>query len=432
MFCFFDVTSGLTFIAALLLSSQGSPLSPKDCIVDKSGQTRIFSSLAEYQSTRDSFDVNQQGYRGNNVVFSFKTIDRLEKNSFISFGSESIIELSLDHKNINTLDVGAFLGLFCLETLNLSYNNISNISEGVFEGLPNLIKLDLSNNVLQTIPDNGLALYALKGIKILDLSNNQIRTLPRICFTPLAYLEILNLSFNKIKYLEASIFNGLTSLKTLLLNNNYLSTITPEDWEDLDNLGTLDLSKNYLTSFDMSYNFSFNNLRTLNLSGNFLTTINSLAMRKSLQKLNVLDISNNRWFCGDLPLLRHFLADTSVVIKDSGCVEARETFIPPLVFEEETTTTRSTTEANCAKKEETNLKISAQFEQLLAATTRLEKGSSRIESIVLYFFLFAVLILVLDIIIRVGGCRSVNRRCSSEERDYLDSGNIENLSLIRR
>lgn len=287
---------------------------PSICQLEEFPRTRNFSSLEEYQGSRISFNPHHYGYQGNVVTFTFEKLETIPKNSFISFGSEGIVELHLENKYIEKIDVGAFLGLDCLNDLNLNNNNLKDLPEGAFEGLDRLKNLLLRNNLLQSTPDGGMAFLHLRSLKILDLSRNRIKNLQKISFDSLQNLKVLNLGYNEIRIIEDTIFNSLTNLGFLLLNNNYLTTIHPERWENLEQLTVLNLADNFLISFDTGYNFSFANLTKLNLSGNFLKVLNGIEIKRSFLKLEDLDIGNNPWLCKDLNAFRSSLVGSNIVL----------------------------------------------------------------------------------------------------------------------
>lgn len=428
------ITFGLILISSLSSSlSQKSPPTTKICKTDNLKRIRTFSSLLEYQLTRDSFDVDERGYKGNIVAFNFETIENVAKNSFITYGSENIQKLILDHKGIKLLNVGSFRGLSCLQELNLAHNKIFNISEGVFDGLSNLRELDLSNNLLETVTDNGLAFYALKKLEILDLSKNQILFVPRISFVPLANLRLLNLSYNGLRRFDDDVFDGLESLEVLLLNGNRLATIKPEMWENVGNLSFLDLSVNHLPSFDTSYNFSFSNLKTLNLSNNFLTTLNVNAMKTYLPNLQVLDIDKNPWFCQDLADIRHALFGSHIILKEVSCKEENDTFILPVVTDKEQRAFTAEPKKYLINTDNRskNTNIPAQYDELLNVTQKLNQSLTHMKSLMIFFFILVLMVLVVVTILKANYCRRLFFR-SSEDTPYLDCATVENVRLIAR
>lgn len=280
---------------------------PTDCKVEEFPRTRTFSSLQEYQESRVSFNPHHFNYEGNVVAFSFDTLEEIPKNAFISFGSDSIVQLILERKHIKKIEIGAFLGLRCLNELDLRYNNLTEIMEGTFEGLSQLENLWLNNNLLESTPDSGMAFLHLVNLRQLHMANNRIKSLQKIAFDSLTNLELLDLSYNKIRVIEDTVFNSLVNLNTLLLNNNYLTKITPQNWENLAKLYSLNLADNFLTTFDVGYNFSFANLSQLDLSGNSLTQLDGAGMKLSFPYLRELNIQNNFWTCEHLNAFRSSL-----------------------------------------------------------------------------------------------------------------------------
>ncbi|CAH1115233.1 unnamed protein product [Psylliodes chrysocephalus] len=416
-------------------NSTASPSQIKTCFIEKTRRVRTFPTLVDYQGNHYSFDPRDPTYQGNIVNFSFTTIYNLSTNDFVSFGSDSIMEIDLHHKEIKSVGTGTFKGLFCLSKLDLSFNNLSMVTEGSFEGLENLKQLDLSHNQLVDIPDSGMAFLALKNIEVLDLSFNKIRSISKLSFMFLYNLEILNLGHNKIKTIDDRVFNYLTQLKELSLNDNLLVETFAEKWNGLENLTSLDLSDNYLTSFDTGNNYTFYNLKRLNLSGNSLQHFNVYWLRKNFPALVSLDLANNSWFCEDLESIKHGIIDLRITIpREVGCSEIKTTSV-------KTTTTQSTTAVPTRGAVQTSsqpqvnygVELLKQNGKIIESNKELVMAVDSLRTMVIIVFLVVIIGMVIGIGERAGCFKNLSQQVRGRSnRGYLDSNDIESVGLISR
>ncbi|XP_050511559.1 leucine-rich repeat-containing G-protein coupled receptor 5-like isoform X2 [Diabrotica virgifera virgifera] len=418
------------FVTQLAESVTSAMNETKECFEDKSAKIRTFSSLNEYQGNRASFDPRQPTYQGNIVNFSCNTIESLPKNSFISFGSNSIMKIDLHDKEISEIEPGAFSELFCLQELNLSHNNLTNLSEGSFEGLNSLVQLDLSFNSLQEIPDNGLTFIELKTLRVLDLSHNEIKSLNQLSFMTLDALEILRIGHNKIKTIDPRVFNYLGALKQLYLNDNSLVETSAEQWKGLTNLTDLDLSNNYLSSFDMTSNYSFAHIRNLNLSGNTLQYMNIFGIKQTFPNLLTLDLSNNNWFCQDLEVLKHGLHDSKIILPTPVDCTTESSTASTSVKTPKVEPVPNTQNNEIEKKYE---QILDQHKMLMDSNEQISAAVQDLRGIVIFLFIVIILCVVVEAGMRLGICRSwYYSLMGRTSRGYFDANDSESVGLIPR
>lgn len=170
-------------------------------------------------------------------------------------GCTSLTGLSLNNKNLNTLNLN---GCTALSTLDCSNNQLTT--------------LDVSSNL---------------NLTTLNCSNNQLSSLNTLNNNSLTNL---NCSNNQLTYLFVALNNALATLNCS--NNN----ITYLDFNNNANLTTLDCSYNSLSSISVNNNpiltsmdCSHNNLPVLTVNADTaLVTLNC-----SYNQLAVLDVSNN-------------------------------------------------------------------------------------------------------------------------------------------
>lgn len=405
----------------------------RQCKLDNSNKRVTFSSLLEFQANSLSFDPDQSTYQGNTVNFNFKSIDRLTKNSFLSFSSDSIVKIILNNKGIQAIDNGAFNGLFCLHYLELRRNNISSLTANIFNDLENLWLLDLSENAIRHI-SNGMIFQLLHKLKVLNLSKNVIINLNDYDFYNLTSLEILNLSYNKISIVPSDLFKSLNSLKELYLNNNNLIDIDPEKWTNLENLDELNLAGNFLTKFDPTYNFSFINLKILNVSHNSLNYLNVIALRKNLPKLEIIDINLNDWYCSDLNIIRHYLADSKItIVGDVNCSNTKvykrrsttedSSFIPGSITFSTVSTSKLQSARNSSKE------ILLQNYRILTTNNKIFESVQKLQNLLAYLCTIVVVFLLINIFMRTGVCHNLYSRMVDR---HVDAENDrERLILLR-
>ncbi|KAJ8927419.1 hypothetical protein NQ314_020089 [Rhamnusium bicolor] len=426
MYLFYPVHKLLCL--SLFLHFSPALSTPTQCALN--AKTVTFSSLVQFQGSSSSFNPSDPTYQGNVVDFNFASIDRLPRNSFISFDSDRIIKLTLNHKRIKTIEDGAFSGLFCLHYLELRHNNISSITEDVFQGLPNLQQLDLSENLFEHI--SSLIFRDLRNLVVLNLSKNNIRTINTLAFFNLTKLESLDLSFNKIRNIPSIVFNPLVSVKEIYLNNNYLGDIEPEKWTGLNNLELLNLADNNLYKFDPFYNFSFAGLKTLNLSGNLLTSLNVFNLRKNFAKLKLIDITENNWFCEDLEVINHELADSKIIQWGAvNCTVSGE-YKSPTTEKVTLSTTPTTATTKVIKKlRDYSKEVFVQNGEILYTGKKVVENIRHVENILVFLFVLVVVFVIVDMSVRIGFCQYFYNRMTGRNPGYIDGNNVEHMMLMR-
>lgn len=413
----------LLFIAFLCPYTQAI-----QCNTPNDPKVRLFDSIPHYQANKVPFSPLSPGWQGSNVEFSFLTVKKLEKNTFITYDCQAVISLKLSGKRIQNIDEGAFNSLICLHQLLLDNNNITKLEKNFFSDLQRLEKLDLSYNKIEVIED--FVFSNLVRLKILNLGNNQIEKLQNKAFENLTKLEDLYLDHNEISKISPDLFLPLVSLNNLSLAWNMLRA-EPETWLGLKDLHFLDLASNNLDHFDPSYNFSFFTLRSLNLSLNSLTQLNVIEIKRHLPQLKLIDLNGNSWFCDDLERIIHDLNDsgiklparnfTSVGVHGIACSE-----VP--VYSTSTTTEKLKTTRQpeiWVRKDELEKKIRESNEEIGNEITTLR-------SFVIFVFALVCLFILFEILFRIDCCRNVIGRFRGGNELYYDNSNVENFRLLGR
>jgi len=211
------------------------------------------------------------------------------------------------------------LGLLTgLETLSLQMNSISGtlpeqmenlryLSGAIFyanelsgtipvwiSSLTNLEWLSMASNSLNgSIPEE---LGSLTSLKLLNLQYNYniLGSIPE-SFQSLTNLERIYLSYNKLDGSIPSWIGNFKSLTDLRLSNNMLSSTIPTSLSNAVNLTALFLDDNDLTG-NLNVINSLSNLELLLIEDNSFEQLLDLSWLASLDKLKILDASNNKLY----------------------------------------------------------------------------------------------------------------------------------------
>jgi len=291
----------------------------------------------------------------NNTSLAILSLKYNQIESKLDFATPEIQKLDLSHNNISSVSSSMFNKLTGLTTLILKGNGIKKIHQTSFFPLKNLRQIDLSYNDLEqvsatlflvnkeldvirlndnyrlkSLPLEGFAcesgkfnvyLFDLQNCDISELGDDTFKNMPRMTSLNLAWNNIetltkeffksmtklieLNLSNNVISELDNLTFLNNRNLKKLNLAGNQMQKISPRMFLPLKDLTELDLSSCDLVeiwSEPMSSNLPVStvlkNLKLLNVSNNNIVHARHSHF-SSMEKLEVLDLSNNHLHCDD-------------------------------------------------------------------------------------------------------------------------------------
>ncbi|KAI5710885.1 hypothetical protein M8J76_009226 [Diaphorina citri] len=148
-----------------------------------------------------------------------------------------------------------------VEQADLSYNRLHVVNSKLFD-ITSIRELDLSHNLIQNLPPD---LLNLRHLVYMNLENNKLETID-IDFN-FGHLRELNLSSNKFQQIPKCIFH-LDNLEILILNNNDIEEINqPEKLVKMQKLTVLDLSNNNIRKIPYELGLA-QQLHHLNLVGN--------------------------------------------------------------------------------------------------------------------------------------------------------------------
>ncbi|XP_022716771.1 probable LRR receptor-like serine/threonine-protein kinase At4g36180 [Durio zibethinus] len=229
-----------------------------------------------------------------------------------SFGNLTrLTYLDLSYNSIIGLLPSSFSNFKQLRYLDLSANQLHGQIARAFGNLTKLFYLSLRRN--QFSGQLRFSVFDLANIVYLDLSGNFLSgRIPPWLFT-LPSLFVLHLNDNKFTGPIDQFEQPSASLEYVDLKNNEINGPIPSSVFALVNLTYLDLSSNMLTGISEPNNLSkLNKLEILDLSNNALLSFKSgskanyiMAPNLSVLKLSTCNISEFPYFVGTLEGLEH-------------------------------------------------------------------------------------------------------------------------------
>ncbi|KAL3848238.1 hypothetical protein ACJMK2_019107 [Sinanodonta woodiana] len=188
---------------------------------------------------------------------------------------------------------GLFRNLFLisLEKLFLRNCEIALMSDLAFQGLESLSELDISNNNMSIIPS---AILSVQNLQTLKLSHNtKINYIPDGAFHTLHNLKVLAVSHTGINTMDYNAFKGLEeSLEELYLDNCDLPDGHFDALKRLQKLRVLDISNNRITHIHNVSFEGFVNLENLDLSANPLLFLDTMftGIERKLKVLSIREL----------------------------------------------------------------------------------------------------------------------------------------------
>lgn len=224
----------------------------------------------------------------------FQINNTLKSCSVQDCGRGCLLQLRLQHNEIDFMHREAFVDLTCLRSLDLSHNRITNrtLRREHFFRLNHLQHLDLHGNPLRTLPDSVIISTHLSQLQTLNLSSCQLERVGEVAIDDFFELEKLDLSNNRLTKLPGIAFKGLISLKVLDLRWNQLEVIEPGTFAALRQLQELLLDHNRLSRFSELAFHREVAFPTLGLCCNRFSDIPFFAL-STLKRLQSLDMSHN-------------------------------------------------------------------------------------------------------------------------------------------
>ncbi|KAJ9652811.1 hypothetical protein H2198_007941 [Neophaeococcomyces mojaviensis] len=266
-----------------------------------------------------------------NIGAEWSPDDIIPLESFTSIGSQSLQKKIDGAFTSGVLNLSA-LGLKSLPQEVLTMYNFKEDSVIVWSETVDLKKLLIADNELQVLPEAAFPDWSREelledpeksnqfgGLEVLDLHHNNLIDLP-VGIRRLEQLRSLNLSSNSLNTSVFTTICQLSSLRELRLAKNGLSGSIPPEIVNVQSLQVLDLRDNQLDKLPAGLS-ELQNLQKLLLGGNRISSVPFTSIptqslleldlsrnlltgtfvtpsdMTSLQKLQVLDLSNNTLDC---------------------------------------------------------------------------------------------------------------------------------------
>lgn len=193
------------------------------CIVNdfanENENEKIFNIFGRHLRNRDDTMVDS-------LVFEHQWMKFLPTNINKKF--PKIKRIDVIYTRLNVIKGENFDGLK-LEVLNLGYNHINDVKENSFKEQNLLVEILLNHNQIESLPEN--LFNETTKLEILNLDNNKLKTLNENLLKNLVNLRKIYLKGNLIHGLPTETFQSNKNLKFMDLSNNKINcpiTVTPD------------------------------------------------------------------------------------------------------------------------------------------------------------------------------------------------------------
>ena len=152
--------------------------------------------------------------------FSKNSLTYINTQTFMFL--KKLVQLKLDHNEIESIGDGSFGQTSSLQSIDLSSNSLSELRNYTFLGTDMLLRLDISDNRL-TIIDGAFA--HMKELSRLNLCKNRLGSITESTFQGLVNLRYLLLCDNSIRFIDKNSFSTMDKLMYIVLRNNQLKDL---------------------------------------------------------------------------------------------------------------------------------------------------------------------------------------------------------------
>lgn len=197
-------------------------------------------------------------------------------------------KISCEGKNLQSIPDFKSLNLATFVEINLSGNLIKNIDFKLFSAKGNnLESLDLSSNKIDSITNTNTKSPSLSKLKSLNLSGNQIKNVTFLADLKAPAIETLDISLNPIEELGPNSFSNMKNLQNLKIQETKLRLIDELAFSPLAQLKFLNMSGVQLENHLGDKQFAKNQkLQVLDMSDNRLHEVPfSLRSTQSIERL---------------------------------------------------------------------------------------------------------------------------------------------------
>uniref|UniRef100_A0A158R476 LRRCT domain-containing protein n=1 Tax=Syphacia muris TaxID=451379 RepID=A0A158R476_9BILA len=249
-------------------------------------------------------------------------VQEVEESAFESVAN-TLEELVLANNSLTSFPL---LGeLYELRILDLNNNKLKNVPRSSFSGVPRLRQLRLEGNVLENL-DSDVFKSLSRSLEVLDLSNNNFANVPAAAISYTRNLKYFDLSCNKITTIRDGEFKNLNKIIEIRLNGNSIEDFYGSAFGNSKQLQYLYLQENAISKV-ASLNFlkKLERLEILDLSNNMLTTVPLLQGHKSIRQMkldgNKISVVRKNAFNGNSRLQLLSLQSNQITSLDSGIFE---------------------------------------------------------------------------------------------------------------
>ncbi|KAL3886922.1 hypothetical protein ACJMK2_026879 [Sinanodonta woodiana] len=268
------------------------------------------SDISKCQHQQSTFNCSGVGLQnipdGKDLPPDLKILDLSNNNitrvpllNFSESVSSSLIQIFLNHNQINSIQNFSFIKLTSLETLDLSYNFLSgyDLDDNIFTNMSSLQELILDQNPLHIIRRLTFTMLEIPALRRLSLAHCDLIDLENsaIGFNT---LNVLNLSGNRLN--SASLKNLpiliMMDFNTLDLSHNEITLLDNFNFPSVNGLMNLILDHNHITSLRLMY-VSLYQIQTISLRYNNLRTLDNNSLHWDLTTLRYIDFRDNPIVC---------------------------------------------------------------------------------------------------------------------------------------
>lgn len=152
--------------------------------------------------------------------FSKNSLTYINTQTFMFL--KKLVQLKLDHNEIESIADGSFGKTSSLQSIDLSSNSLSELRNYTFLGTDMLLRLDVSDNRL-TVIDGAFA--HMRELSRLNLCKNRLGSITENTFQGLVNLRYLLLCDNSIRFIDKNSFSTMDKLMYIVLRNNQLKDL---------------------------------------------------------------------------------------------------------------------------------------------------------------------------------------------------------------
>ncbi|KAK3590622.1 hypothetical protein CHS0354_013886 [Potamilus streckersoni] len=230
---------------------------------------------------------------------SNNNITRIPFLNFSESVSSSLIQMFLNHNQINSIQNFSFSKLTNLETLDMSFNSLSglDVNYAIFANMSSLQNLFLDQNPLRIVRRLTFTELEIPVLRFLSLAHCELIDLENsaIGFNTLNALHLSGNRLNSISIKDLPII-VLEDFNTLDLSYNEIEELNNFNFPSVIGLRNLILDHNRITRLSL-INVSFYQIQSISLRYNNVRTLDNTSLPWYLTTLRYIDFRENPIVC---------------------------------------------------------------------------------------------------------------------------------------